>query len=318
MIQLKDFRVFLFLQIFTGLLFDRVVAQGFTTIEKLEASVNKEIVLKSDIEDFRRTMPLRAQLDSMFQSSPLARAGEGAKDKDIKAYLIQDRLVRSRFQVSKDELSQEIDSIKKNNNMSQEQLVAMLKSQGYSFRDYESLMTSSIAMRNLISREIAPKVSVSDAEAKSFFLNKDPLGKAKPKSYQISLISNQSEETLKLAKQKINSGTPFSEVAKKFSEDASRDRGGSLGQLSESQINPIMRSTLATMQPGDVSSIIKASPRLFLILKLEGVKSEADQAFEEKKEEIKAKLAQDEYRHQIELWIERQKGEAHIHDSDPS
>lgn len=289
--------------------------QEFTRLERLEASVNKELILKSDIDEFRRTMPLRAQLDSFFQNSSVAKAGAGVKDADIQKYLLEDRLIRSKFPVSQDELTSEIDQIRSSNQMSLEQMRTMLQAQGYTLKDYESLMRSSISVRNLISREITSKVVISDAEAKSFYLNKHPEGKQRPKAYLLSILSNSSERIVSSAVSKLKSGESFESVAKSLSQDSSKDRGGSLGYLSDSQLNPTLRQAIQKLKQGEVSPVIKASKSLFLIVKLVDIKSEADDSFEKKKEEIKNQLAQEEYRVQLALWLEKQGAEAYIYEA---
>ena len=53
------------------------------SIDRLEASVNSTLILKSDVRKFRDTLTLRAQLDPLFTGTAVATKGAQASDLEI-------------------------------------------------------------------------------------------------------------------------------------------------------------------------------------------------------------------------------------------
>ena len=81
------------------------------TIERLEASVNSAIILSSDVQKFRETVGLRAQLDPLFAGTPLAAQKDKAPSTEIINFLIDKQLIAQQFRKSDSDVEQEINSI---------------------------------------------------------------------------------------------------------------------------------------------------------------------------------------------------------------
>src|SRR5262245_49201591 len=80
-------------------------------IERIEASVNSSLILLSDVTTFRKNRELRAQIDQLFQESPLASKGDAVSDGDIVQYLIDERLILQEFPITDTEVEKAISSI---------------------------------------------------------------------------------------------------------------------------------------------------------------------------------------------------------------
>src|SRR5689334_17379820 len=99
------------------------------SLERMDASVNSGIILKSDIRQFRATMKLREQLDPMFPGTPLGQAGANAKDEDIVQFLIDERIIAQQFPVTDPEVEQEINSIQASNHIDRSGLKNAIRAQ---------------------------------------------------------------------------------------------------------------------------------------------------------------------------------------------
>ncbi len=149
----------------------------------------------------------------------------------------------------------------------------------------------------LMRREIAPKVEVSDEDVEKYY-NDNKAQFIKPVLYRASHIHiatlkpsataedeasrKKSERLTKMindeARVKINSilkkvkaGENFAELAKRFSEDeASKDKGGQLGDLHPDNTLPEIGEELVKLKEGSTSGIIK-SQFGFHILKLDEI-----------------------------------------------
>jgi len=282
-------------------------------IERLEASVNSQTILKSDIQRFRKTLGLRAQLDPLFSGTPLAARGASAPANEVIEFLIDERLILQQFPVTDAEVEQEINSIQANNRLNREQLRAAIRQQGFSFDDYFELIRIGAAKRNLIDREIRTKVSISDDDVKNYFYNHYAKGKQTPSAFHAKIIITKTKAAAEEALKAIRNGQSFEEAAETYSVDSSSKQGGDLGVLSEEQMSPAIRTNLKKMQVGEVSAILGDAKTNFFVLKLHGIEAAEDQQLKRMKDEIRGHLATGEYQRQLLLWLERTRQNAFIH-----
>jgi peptidyl-prolyl cis-trans isomerase SurA len=292
-------------------------------LDRLEASVNSAIILRSDVLKFRETLGLRGKLDPLFSGSQLASKGNSVTDKEIVDFLVNDKLISQQFPKTEAEVEQEINSIQANNHLDRSSLKAALEREGYKFGDYFELIRGSSSKRDLIDRDIATKVKISDDDIKNYFYNHYVRNTAIPRAYELRIISvfNSSFKTVTAAKQaamdalkSIRAGEEFEEVAKRASDDPTASSGGDLGVMTEDQMSNAIREQVKKLQIGQVSEIFTGgSSDRFHIVKLVSVRSSENDRLEKMKNEIRSQLTANEYQHQIDLWLERQRQTAFIH-----
>lgn len=292
-------------------------------IDRTEAFVNKELVLTSDVSHFRRTLPLRSQLDPMFAGSSISGKGSAATLAEVTAFLIDESMISQAFPVSSSEIESEINNIQVTNKITRTQLRATLKEQGFDFSDYSDLIKSSLSKKALIDREIRSRVFISDDDVKNFFYN-NHLAKAGIGnfSYRIQIVratvSNYksaagAKETLQRATQAIRAGEAFSEIAKRFSDDPSATTGGELGVFTEDEMNPQIKNQVKKLKIGETSEILGDDKSSYFILRLADLKTGQEEKLERMKEEIRNQLMVSEFQHQIQLWIERKRADSYIY-----
>jgi peptidyl-prolyl cis-trans isomerase SurA len=292
-------------------------------IEKLEASVNSNIILLSDVVKFRDTIKLRAQLDPLFAGTKVATDGAKADTKDIVTFLIDEKIISQLFPASDSEVEQEINSIQSNNHIDRSSLKKALGEQGFTYEQYFELIRISLSKRNLIDRDIRTKVTISDDDVKNYFFNHYARTSTIPMAYKINLITislknfktpTAAHDVAVSALQAIRGGESFEEVAKRSSDDDNASSGGELGTVSEDQMSPLIRDHATKLQVGQVSEVFGGPANgAYMILKLSDVKSSDTEKYEKMKDEIRNQLFSNETQHQISLWLERQRQDAFIH-----
>lgn len=283
------------------------------TLERLEASVNNQLVLKSDLVKFRKTLPLRAQLDPLFAGTELAKKGVQASDQDIVNFLIDEKIITSAFPMSDAEVETEINSIQANNRIGREQIRAAIAAQGFRFEDYFELIRIGASKRNLIEREIRTKVSITDDDVKNQYYNRYAKDAKAPAAYHIRIITTPVKKEAQDARVELLAGKTFSETAKKFSKDPSAENGGDLGVMSEEQMAGPIRKQMKKMRVGETSPILGDAKTQFFIIRLEDIQKAEDAKLKALSEQIRGGLANTEYQRQLSLWLERQRDLAFIH-----
>lgn len=301
--------------------FSNLAVAKVSRLDRLEAAVNSNVILLSDVGHFRRTIGLRQQLDPLFSGTPLASKGNFASDQEIVQFLIDERIISSQFDVKDARVEQEINSIQANNNISRDVLQSALKEQGFTFSDYFELIRSSISKRDLIDREIRTKVHITEDDIKNYYYNQ-LADQSSGLSYRIRILTvdpdnyvsiNAAENTIKKAYDAVQSGEPFEEVAKRLSDDSTAPAGGDLGYLEISNMSKQIRSEIKKLKVGGVSPILGDQNSRFYILKLADIRSDQDDRYQRMRDEIRSRLNANEYSHQISLWLSRERQNAFVH-----
>lgn len=289
------------------------------TIDRLEASVNSAIILRSDVERFRKTVSLRAQIDPLFGGTVVGQKGGQAGDGEIVEFLVDDRLIGLAYPVTDAETDQAINQIQSENRLTRSSLRDALAEQGFAFDDYYELIRMSVAKKNLVEAEIRTKVSVTDDDVKNFYFNRYNKDTKAPLTYSFQMLSLSpkdfkspqfARDVLDRAIREIKAGEAFDEVSKRVS---SGTEEGAVSKLPEDQVAPAVRTELAKLKIGEVSGVLGSSNTLFFVLKLVDATAGDSDRYQKMKEEIRNQLAASEYQHQIALWLERQRQNAFIH-----
>jgi peptidyl-prolyl cis-trans isomerase D len=104
------------------------------------------------------------------------------------------------------------------------------------------------------------------------------------------------EERLEKAKAELDAGTPFAEVAKKYSDDVgSADKGGDLGYTSGQTFPEILEAAISQLEPGVVSEPIKTDAGTHLVVVTER-KAGGEPNLEEMREQLHETIQTDEAR----------------------
>ena len=182
----------------------------------------------------------------------------------------------------------------------------------------------------LIRREIAPKVEVSDEETKQYYED-NKARFAKPVLYRVShihiatikpsgdaedeasrmnakrltrMINEEAKEKISSILKKIKAGEYFAQLAKRFSEDeASKNKGGQLGDLHPDSTIPEIGEEMVRLHEGETSGIIQ-SQFGYHILKLDEIIPSQLIPFAETKTDIMSFLLNMKTRTLFETYVE--------------
>jgi len=182
----------------------------------------------------------------------------------------------------------------------------------------------------LMRREIAPKVEVSDEETKKYYEDKKARF-AKPVLYRVShihiatikpsgdaedeasrekaerltkMIDEEAKEKINSILKKVEAGEDFAQLAKRFSEDeASREEGGFLGDLHPDSTIPEIAKEMVKLNEEETSGIIQ-SQFGYHILKLDEIIPSQLIPFSETKTDIMNLLLKMKTRELFETYVE--------------
>ena len=105
-------------------------------------------------------------------------------------------------------------------------------------------------------------------------------------------IMAEKKKTIESAAKAVAGGMDFTAAAKKFSEDANKDKGGDLGCFGEGETQPQLAQAAFALEPGKVSTVVK-TPFGFHIVKVNEIKEPIRKKLEDVTDEIASELAKE-------------------------
>lgn len=113
-----------------------------------------------------------------------------------------------------------------------------------------------ILIAKLLESETTPKKPISDEDVELYYAqHKDQY--LIPERIKASHILLSTEEEAKKVLDELNAGADFSETAKTYSKDLTKDRGGDLGYFQRGQMIPEFEKVCFELNPGQMSGIVK-------------------------------------------------------------
>ena len=286
------------------------------TISGVAAIVNEDIITIYELnreyalisrEVEKREGPLSAEAAKKLRSEVL--------NSLIDRKLVRDKVKELNIVISEEEIRQSIEDIKKQNNLSQEALVAALLAQGTTFEQYRAQMKEQMERLRLMSQEVKSKIQVSERELREYYdgnkaqFNEVPAYRAR--HIFLKVPANASNAEIKKIMEKAmtvtaeaKSGADFAGLAKKYSDEpgAAAD-GGDLGTFKKGDMLPEIEGAVITMNPGEISDIV-TTPAGFHIIKLEEKSAAQAKPFETVKGAIEETLYRKKSEERFKQWAE--------------
>lgn len=175
----------------------------------------------------------------------------------------------------------------------EEEFQRKLKESGLSVDDLKSDIRRQLSIQKLLNREVVSKISITDQDVADFYnANRGQFNLAEPQYHLAQIVvtprpdpavhnrkndkaANEAEAGRKAAmlSQRLSAGADFAQLAMDYSEDPTASTGGDLGYNPESSFNrsdPVLKKTVLSMKPGEVSRPIQMKDGRYFMLKLIG------------------------------------------------
>lgn len=167
-----------------------------------------------------------------------------------------------------------------------------------------------ILIAKLLEAETSPKRPVSDEGVEQYYnQHKDQyLIQERVKASHILLST---EEEAKTVLDELKAGADFGEMAKKYSKDLTKDRGGDLGYFQRGQMIPEFEKVCFELAPGQMSSIVKTRFGYHIIKVTDKLPSKYKE-LSEVKEKIRTRLIEQTKQEQFGDFVKSLKNRAKI------
>lgn len=249
-------------------------------VSGIAATVNDDIITLYEVNREAAQLLREAEKRGPVTGEAREQIRKAALNALIDKRLVQQKIKELNIQVSEEEVRQAVEEIKKQNNMTQDGLVAALLTQGLTFDQYKAQLKEQLERIRLMGQEVRAKIQVSEKEIQEYYAankanySEDETYRARHIFFRVpkNATAAQVKEAMARAANVLmeaRSGKDFAELARKYSDEASAAKdAGDLGTFRKGEMLPEIESTVIAMKPGEVSELI-ATPAGFHIIKLE-------------------------------------------------
>jgi peptidyl-prolyl cis-trans isomerase SurA len=301
-------------------------------IEQVLVKVNGDIVTKSDFErmqvDFLRQRP---DLQNVTSDSPELQKAVAESTPQLILNAVDELLLVQRgrelgYVMSDDQFRSVLDNIKKDNNIdTDEKFNDALKQEGMTLADLRRQLEKNMLETRVQQNEVVAKISVTEDEAHAYYdAHKTEFTTPSELMLREILIAvpatdrgvNVAQDDAAKAKaedirHRLMAGEPFARLAGEVSDAASKANGGLIGPIKSDELAPALQTMLEKIKVGDVSEVIRTQ-RGYQLLALESRTEVKVKTFDEARQDISDRIAEDKRRAETQKYIERLRASATI------
>lgn len=256
------------------------VLSADTVVEEIVARVNNSIITRTQYQREEKQLRDEAQQQDPSHADEIVAKGQ----RDVLRGLIDRQLLLEKGKelgiTADTDVIKRLDEIRKQMKLdSLDDLEKAAQSQGLSFEDFKQNLKTDIITQEVIKREVAPRINVTNQETRRFY-EQHKADMAQPEQVQLSEIlistdqAGDDEQKLAAAKAKaedllkqIRAGADFAEIAKKESQDPSGSQGGDLGMFPRGKLAKQLEDMTFGLKKGEVTDVIRTRQG-FVILKV--------------------------------------------------
>jgi peptidyl-prolyl cis-trans isomerase SurA len=281
---------------------------------RVVAVVNNQVITLYELNNRMKEMTgatpdeLKLKNEAMYQD-----ARQKVLELLIDEKIAQAKIKELRIQVSERQVDNFVEKLKRDNQWTQEDLVAGLEKEGLSYEKYRERIRRDIERAQLIEYEVRSKIIIRDEAIQKYYEeHKGTFGVAEKVQLAGIFLMRKNlkseEEMRELYKKaqeiaaKLKAGADFSQMAGTHSEGPGAKQGGDLGEFTVDHLEPGLKSVIEALPEGGISDPM-VRPNGIQIIKVIKKQTGKIRSFEEMKEAIYGTLYQEEVNRRYQNWI---------------
>ena len=293
-------------------------------VERIVAVVNNDVITLSELEEAGKGMFEQVKESSLPEEreEKLRKARTAVLDQLIESKLLEQEIKNKKVEVTERDIDAAIEQIRQQNQVSEDELKAILAKDGVTLSAYRRRIQDDIGRMRLINREIKSKIVIKEEELRKNYQDNlarftDP---AEVKVQQIFFVIPQwatEEQVASIRKEALaileraRQGEDFAELAGKYSQGPEAREGGVLGFFKHKELRPELEGAAFKLQTGEVSGLIK-TPEGLHILRVMERKGGEPKPFVEVQGKLRDEIMQAESEKQFQQWMKALRAKAYI------
>lgn len=280
-----------------------------TLIDRVVAVVNDEVVTQSELDELaapyidrdasaeKRRAVLRTSLDTLISEK-----------------LLEQQIREAQLTVSGEDVERAIEDICRQNGLTREQLEEAITSRGMAITKYKSDLEKQLLRLKIVDLKVRSRVVVSESDVRQEWERQVSTEKRERQVKLRHFFFRWGEDAdtaekkrvtarAREARQRAVGGESFGDIAKELSEGPTATDGGDLGWLSGTNLLPELAREVIKMKAGDISQPIETASGVHVV-SLEETKLKDPTSFDSVKNQLHARLYQEEVERQMRVWLD--------------
>ena len=294
---------------------DALVARHYDgphqTVAHIVASVDGEPITAHDVEQFSAAVGRPVSTNDLANNEDAKAALKAL----ISQKLLEKEIQQYSSKIDEEQVDNYMEVVRRDKHLSPEQFKAALAQSGMSMDDFRKHAREELEKEMMLRQQVRQRVDISDADIKAYYdahqadftVATEKLKIAQiligvPQNatpQQVALLQTKAEKIRKEAA----AGADFGDLARKYSDDVSKNNGGELGWFGPNDIMDAVYNAVKNLKPGDVSQVVKTSHG-FHVLKLEDHQVPGVRPLDQVKPDIRNALINERANSQLQNWIE--------------
>jgi peptidyl-prolyl cis-trans isomerase SurA len=289
---------------------------------RLVAVVNNDVITLYELNNRMKEMTGVPVEELMQKNEAMYReARQKILELLIDEKIAQAKIKELRIQVSDKQVDNFLEKMKRDNQWTQEDLVAGLEKEGLSYEKYRERIRRDIERSQLIEYEVRSKIIIRDEAIQKYYEeHKGTFGVAEKVHLAGIFLMRKNvkseEEMRELYRKaqdisaKLKAGADFGQMAGTYSEGPGAKQGGDLGQFTVEHLEAGLKSVVEALPEGGVSDPL-ARPNGIQIIKVVKKQTGKIRSLEEMKEAIFEILYREEVNRRYQIWIKELRDSAY-------
>ena len=233
----------------------------------------------------------------------------------ITQQLLEEESRKFADKIDDDDVARYIQNVEERNHMTDEQLRAQLQQQGMSYDAFRRSIRQQVEAMTMIDKEVRQKIVIPDSQVEAYYKEHPDEFKITDERYRLAQIliavpPDAPPDQVAAAQAKaddvrkqLQKGADFGDLARKYSDDDSKNKDGELGYFGPNDLNDDIAKAITNLKPGDVSPVVHTKYG-FHIVKVEEHHTPGVVPFAEVKGAIREKMMTDQAKAEFQKWID--------------
>jgi len=300
----------------SALLFAVVPSSGAETVDRVVAIINDSIITLSELNAATAVAIDKLGVQGTEDKRKVEEVRNTILDSLIEQRLVKQAADKAGIEISDREIDNAVEDIKKQNNLTQEQLLVALAQSGLTQKEYREQLKEQIRQVKFINKEFRSKISIQADDIEDYYRQniREFSGTAVYRMNMIFLPSDDRKvmnERLKLVTDGLSSGEDFRQLASHYSDGPSPSLGGDLGYMKTGEMESWIEEAVKSLQPGQASAAIARSEGVYFI-QLTEFKAGETRPLAEVKGLIQDRLFKKIMDERFSFWLSEVKRYAHL------
>jgi peptidyl-prolyl cis-trans isomerase SurA len=296
-----------------------------TVVERVVAIVGERAILLSDLRE--RAQPFLAQIQQQApngaqRNAAISQLYKGLIEKLVDEELEQRAAIQAKIAITAAEVEEALGRVAAQNGVTVERLFAEARRTGLDEAGYRDELRRQLLQTKLINVRLQGRIRVSDDDIRAAYrrLVLEERDKLSFRAGWVLIARRRGDSRAavaaerKLAEQVSHEAATrdFAELARRYSEDPrTKDAGGVLGATHLAELAPELRRVVATLEVGQVSSVVVV-PTGFAVLKLIEREESSLPPFEEARNELAQRVYLEKMTQARRSWLDNLRRQQHV------